>query len=342
MLQGSSSKAEMCNNNKSCIWVLPVFWGQRVNKEMIERERKGFQKFSSWFKLTLESRHAFPSCSHLCFMRMLVSTNSWKHQSNITKKTSSPCKLLQLLCPAVAGKLMQGLEDPHHHLFPSNLLSELGWIQQGCAHCSPSLRSTLLAACSHPLKHCNSLALPSPVPALGQNYSPGKCSCCPCWVRCEEATNCFLWCLCVAEIRACTGLTRCQAQGSLDGYQKIALLWQQRLHETKHLGFCKLGLALLFGMAPSFRLTCLPSAVLQPTKGGENGINPFFLQCRIAVISMQTSSPRMGFSSSSSTRGYCQCSPRMAPTTAEAASPCDALDVSHRPTAPSLSDNASN
>lgn len=144
------------------------------------------------------------------------------------------------------------------------------------------------------------------------------------------------------RIRACTGLTRCQAQGSLDGYQKIALLWQQRLHETKHLGFCKLGLALLFGMAPSFRLTCLPSAVLQPTKGGENGINPFFLQCRIAVISMQTSSPRMSFSSSSSTRGYCQCSPRMAPTTAEAASPCDALDVSHRPTAPSLSDNASN
>lgn len=123
---------------------------------------------------------------------------------------------------------------------------------------------------------------------------------------------------------ACMGLTQCQAQGSLDGYQKIALLWQQRLHETKHLGFCKLGLALLFGMAPSFRLIRLSSAVLQPTKGGENGINSFFLHCRIAVISTQTSSPKSSFSSSSSTRGCCQCPRRMASTTDEAASLCNA------------------
>lgn len=85
------------------------YFGVNVLTRKWLKGKKGFQKFHSQFKLSLESEtwvFKLPACCHLfCFVKALVSSTSCEHKSNTSQLSSSSCKLLWQFCPADAQRL---------------------------------------------------------------------------------------------------------------------------------------------------------------------------------------------------------------------------------------------
>lgn len=194
----------MWNNKESRIWVLicqpfwvlPAFWGHHVNKEVTEGGKKGFQKFHSPSKLSLEPKaYIFKLPAYLCCKQVLMSSSSWKPEANTFKQSSSSCKLLCPFC----------LADTQLLPVPS---TRPGW--RPAAHstaCFPLFSSPCQdkhdkgVHVVHPPYEMfsltkalpqmgGSLLLPSASgQVLGKNHSPGKGMSHPCPARCGGWTH---------------------------------------------------------------------------------------------------------------------------------------------------------